>query len=61
MQEAALINRSVTLAFFLATALILAGAIAFGATAPTVKAASAKRNRGAYEPVPAHLVEAWRA
>ena len=56
-----MLNRSVTLAFALAVVLILLGTIAFAAYRSDGGGGERERNRCAYEPVPAHLVEAWWA
>ena len=55
-----MLNRSVTLAFALAVTLILLGTIAFAVYRSDDEAGERERNRGAYEPVPVHVVEAWR-
>lgn len=52
-----MLNRPVTLAFVLATVLIIAGIAAFAAYRSDGDGGQRERNRGAYEPVPVHLIE----
>lgn len=56
-----MLNRSVTLAFVLATVLIIAGVVAFAAYRSDDEGGERERNRGAYQPAPVHLVESWQA